>query len=125
MESLTDCGYSGIDNGTKACHFLQGIKSTELEAVVNIVQAQLEKYGTDFDATVPYLVQLVMEKSTSMQSVHIVRTRNQPVKRKVVAFMGIIECKNYPKAVWNSMTKEQQMHIKKLQEQQGIKPTAK
>ena len=50
MESLTDYGYSGMDNGTKVHQFLQG-KSPELEAAVNVVHAQPEKYGTDFDAT--------------------------------------------------------------------------
>ena len=41
MESLTEYGYSGMYNGTKVLHFLQGVKSTELEAAVNVVQAQL------------------------------------------------------------------------------------
>ena len=49
MESLTDYGYSGMDNGTKVSHFLQGIKSTELEAAVNAVWAQPEKYGSEFE----------------------------------------------------------------------------
>ena len=52
MESITDYGNSGMDNGTKVHHFLQGIKCTELEAAVNVVQTQPEKYGTDFDATI-------------------------------------------------------------------------
>ena len=30
-----------------------------------------------------------------------------------------------PKAVWNSMTREQQMQVRKLCEQQGIKPAVK
>ena len=42
-----------------------------------------------------------------------------------MALIGEIECKQYPKAVWNFMTNEQQMQVRKLQEQQGIKPTAK
>ena len=42
MESLVDYGYNGMDNGTKVCRFVQGIKSTELEAVVNVFWAQLE-----------------------------------------------------------------------------------
>ena len=42
MESLVDHGYRDIDDGTKVCHFLQGIKSTELEAPVNVVQTQPE-----------------------------------------------------------------------------------
>ena len=41
----TDHGYSGIDNGAKVHHFLQGIKGFELEATINVVQAQSEKYG--------------------------------------------------------------------------------
>ena len=36
MVSLTDYGYSGMDNGIKIYHFLQGIKSTELVAAVNV-----------------------------------------------------------------------------------------
>ena len=74
MGSLTDYGYSGIYNGTKVHHFTQGIKSTELEAVVNNVWAQPEKDGPDFDATVSYLGQIVTKKGLSMQSIHIART---------------------------------------------------
>ena len=47
IESLTDYHYSGMGNSTKVCHFLQGMKSTELEAAVNVVWAQPEKYGMD------------------------------------------------------------------------------
>ena len=36
--------------------------------------------------------------------------------------MGKIECKKYSKAVWNFMSKVQQMQVSKLHEQQGIKP---
>ena len=39
ITSLADYGHSGIDGGTKVCHFLQGIKNTELEAAVNGVPA--------------------------------------------------------------------------------------
>ena len=63
MGSLTDYGYSGMDNGAKVCHFLQGIKITELEAAVNVVWAQPEKYGTDFDVTVSSLGQMVIKKA--------------------------------------------------------------
>ena len=38
MECFTDYGYSDMNNGTKVCHFLQGINSTELEVVVNVLQ---------------------------------------------------------------------------------------
>ena len=37
MESIADHGNSGIDNDTKVYHFLQRIRSAELEAMVNIV----------------------------------------------------------------------------------------
>ena len=121
MESLTDYGYSGMDNGSKVCHFLQGIKSSELEAMVNVVHAQPEMYGTDFDVVVSYLGQMVTRKGLIMQSVQIATTKSQTVRHKVLAFMGKVECKKYPKAVWNSMTREQQMQVRKLQEQQGIK----
>ena len=66
-----------------------------------------------------YLVQKVMKGST-MQSIHIAKTRSHLVKPKEAAFMGKVECKKCPKAVWNSMTKGQQMQVEKLHEQQGI-----
>ena len=69
--------------------------------------------------------QKIMKKSIIMQSVHIARSGSQPVMPNVAVFMGKVECKKYPKAVWNSMTKEQQMQVQKLHEQQGIKPTMK
>ena len=110
-----------MDNGTKVHYFLQGIKSTELEAVVNVVCAQPKKYGMDFDTTMSYLGQVVTKKVLIMQSVHIAKTRSQPVWPKVAAFTGKTKGKKHPKAVWNSMTKEKQMQACKLHEQQGIK----
>ena len=44
----------------------------------------------------------------------IATTRSQPVGPKVAAFMGKVECKEYLQAVWNFMTREQHMHIRKL-----------
>ena len=52
-------------------------------------------------------------------------TRSQPVMSKVATFMGKVKCKKYPKAVWNFMTKEQQMQVCKLCKQQDIKPAMK
>ena len=108
-----------MENGTKVRHFLQSIKSTYLEAAVNVVWVQPEKYGTDFDATVSYLVKTVTKKGVLMQSIHIAQIRSQSLKPKVVAFMEKIECKKYPKAVWNSMAKEQQMQVAELYEQKA------
>ena len=42
-----------------------------------------------------------------------------------IAFMGKIKGKEYPQAVWNSMTKEQQVQVHKLHQQQGINSIAK
>ena len=64
-----------MDNGAKVHHFPLGIKSTELEAVVNVVQAQLEKNGPDFDAIISYLGQMDTTKSLIMQSVCILKTK--------------------------------------------------
>ena len=60
-----------------------------------------------------------------MQSLCIAKTGSQPIRPKVAAFMGKIECKKYTKAVWNSMSKEQQMQMRGLCEQQCIKPVSK
>ena len=62
MESLTDHGCSVMDSCTKVHHYLQGIKSLELETAVNVVQAQPEKYGMDFDVTMSYMGHMVMRK---------------------------------------------------------------
>ena len=43
----------------------------------------------------------------------------------MAAFMGKTECKKYTRAVLNSLSGENQMKVKKLYEQQYIKPTAK
>ena len=37
IKSLVDHGYSGMDKGTKVCHFLKENKTNELQAVVNFV----------------------------------------------------------------------------------------
>ena len=60
MKSLVDHGCSGMENYTNFHHFLKGIKSTELEVAVNVVQAQPEKYGKDFNVIVLYCGQMVM-----------------------------------------------------------------
>ena len=85
-----------------------------METVVNVVHAQPKKYGMDFNVTVSYLGRMVRKKNLMMQSVHITKTRSQPVMPKVAAFIRKVECKKYPKAVWNSMIKKQHMHIPKL-----------
>ena len=61
-----------------------------------------------------YLGQMVTKESLIVQSVWIVKTRSQPVRPEVLAFTGKVECNKYPNAVWNFMTKEQQMQICKL-----------
>ena len=48
---------------------------------------------------------MVMKKGYNMQSVSIAKTGSQVAKPKVVAFMGKIECKKYPKTGWNSCVK--------------------
>ena len=63
IESLVDNGYSGMDEGTKVCHVLKGIKSTELEAVVNAVWVQPKNYGKEFDVAVSYLSQMVTKRA--------------------------------------------------------------
>ena len=56
-----------MDNGTTVCYLLQGIKSPELEAAVNVVYSQPEKYVTDFNATMSYLGQMITKKGLIMQ----------------------------------------------------------
>ena len=63
MQNLKDHGWSGIDNDTNVCHFLQGVKSSELEADINVIKAKLEKYSKDFSSKVSYLGQMVTNKT--------------------------------------------------------------
>ena len=102
MESLTDYGYSCMNNGTNVRHCLQCIKSTELEVAVNVFQAQPEKYGTEFDVNVSYVGKMVTKKS-----LHIAKTGSQPMRLKMADFLGKLDCKKKLKAIWNSMTEEQ------------------
>ena len=44
------------------------------------------------------------------------------MKPSVAAVMSKVECKKYPKAVWNSMTKEQQMQIKNCMNNKASSP---
>ena len=82
-----------------------------MEAVVNVVWAQPEKYGMDFDTTLFYLGQMVTKKSLAIQSVCIAKIISQPVRPKVVVFMQNVKYKKYPKAVWNFMNKEQKTQV--------------
>ena len=50
MESLAKHNYSGIDNGTIDCQFLQGFRSTELETEVNVFLTQPVNNDMNFDA---------------------------------------------------------------------------
>ena len=72
-----------------------------------------------------YMGQMVMKIGLISQSVCITKNGSQPMWSKVVAFIWKVECKKYPKAVRNSKTREQEMQVRKLHEQQGIKPTMK
>ena len=78
-----------------------------------------EKNDKDFDANVLYSGQIITEKGYLMQSIHIAKTGSQPTRLRVAAFTGKIECKNNFKVVRNSMSRDQQMWVKKLSEQQA------
>ena len=52
-------------------HFLQGNKSTELEALINVVWVQ----GKDFETTVSHLDKMIMKKGYNIESVFIAKTR--------------------------------------------------
>ena len=112
MECLSDYCYSGINDGTKVHHFLHDIERTELDVVVNVIWAQPEKYGKNFDAMTSYLCQVVTKKGYNVKSIHIAKTGSQPAKPKVVSFMAKIECQKYLKAVWHSIFREQQMQVR-------------
>ena len=62
-----------------------------------------------------YFGQMVVKNIYTVQSIHIVKTRSQPMKPRVAAFMVKIECKKYPKVVCNFMLREQQMQIARHQ----------
>ena len=88
-----------MDKGTKVYHFLQDIKSIEFDAAVNVVCAQPEKYGKDFDVTLNHLGQMATKNGCTMQLVCIAKTWSQPAITRVAAFMGKIEYKKYPMTV--------------------------
>ena len=95
---------------------LKSATSYELEAVANVVRGQPENYGKDFDVMVTHLGQMVIKKGYNTQPVHILKTRCQPLKSKVALSMGKIEHNKYTKAIWNSIYREHQMQVRKLQE---------
>ena len=106
MARPADPGLSGLANDTKGFCSLQGISSTKLEAAVNVIWAQPERYCKAFDATMSYLDQMVTKKSNNLQSVHIAMTGSQPTKPKLMPFIGKVECEKYSTAAWNSMSRE-------------------
>ena len=67
-----------------------------MEAIINVVQAQPERYGKDFDATMSYLGQMITKEGNAMQSICVAKTESKVAKPKVAAFMGKIECNKYP-----------------------------
>ena len=88
-----------------------------MEAVVNVVQAQPEKYCKYYDVMMSYMSKMVMKKGYNMQSLYFAKTGCKHAKPKVTRK---IECRNYPIAVWNSISQQQQMQVRKLHEQEGI-----
>ena len=93
--------------------------------MVNVVQAQPEKYDMNFDMTLSNLGQMVTKKGYAMQFTCTAETGSQPVKPKVGSYTWKIECKKYPKADWNSMSRKKKIRVRKLCEQQCIKPATK
>ena len=65
MDNLANHGYSDIDYGIKVHHFLQGIKSSALKAVINLIKAWPEKYNQDFATTASYQGQLITKKGNN------------------------------------------------------------
>ena len=66
--------------------------------MVNVVLAQLEKDGKDFETMVSYLGK-VITKGYYVQSIQIAKTGSKPPKPKVASSMGKIECKKHLKTV--------------------------
>ena len=62
---------------------------------------------------------MFMKKGYNMQSVCVTKTEDSQWNLKWQPLNGKIECKKYSKIVWNSMSKEQLMQVKKLHEQQS------
>lgn len=112
MEILEDDGYGGTDSGTKVYYFIQGKRSIELEAVVNVICAQPKKYDKYFYATLSYLGQMITKEDSTMNSVSTAKTGSLPVKPKATHFMEKIGCKKYLKTVLDSMSREQYMQVK-------------
>ena len=84
MESLEDKIYSVIEDGTKVYHFLQRIKNFELEVAINVIWAQIEKHGKNFDTMMSYLGQMVTKKDHNLQFIQIAKTENKLGNSKVV-----------------------------------------
>ena len=116
INSLTDHGYSGMDDGTKVHHFLQGIKSTEFNTAAHLS-------GPNQKSLVQILTQCVLSgpnnhKERPLNAIHPhCENQKSAGETKSDGLHGEVEWKKYHKAVCNSMTKEQQMQVRKLCEQ--------
>ena len=98
MEIPVDNGSNGIDKGIIVCHF-QGIRSTKMKAVVDIVLTKTKKCGKDFDTTMSSLCLIVAKKNNNMHFVHITEARIPSAKLNVAPFMKKKECTKYHKVV--------------------------
>ena len=96
-----------------------------MKAAVYVIQAQPEKYGADFDTTMSYLDQMVMKNGIFDSICLYCKNWNSAGKVSSGCHYREVEYKIYPKAVWNFMTKKQQMQITKLKQEQDINPATR
>ena len=83
LKSLTEHGYAGIDNHSKVCHLLKGIKTKQLDSIKTQIMSDAE-LCTDFDSCVN-LFQDFIKQNHSMNS-------NPTCEAHIVAVSG--EMKN-------------------------------
>ena len=80
LGNLMECGYQGLNPGSKVRYLLNGIRCDKLSTKVATVRAYPDRYNKDFDALVTLLTKYIDKKAPTL-SVNITSiSQNRPAK---------------------------------------------
>ena len=123
LDGLQECGYAGMDEGSKTRHLLTGIKTTALDSVKTQILCNTE-LRQDFGKCVVLFKDYIMQtKVNKPQELNIssttTKTETEQKKRKP---QGRVEDRYYTIQEYKTLSNEQKKEQKELRANRGYLP---
>ena len=112
LGNLMECGYQGLDPGSKVRYLYNGIRCDKLSTAVMTVRAHPDKYEKDFNAVVTFLTWYIDKRlpTPSMKIASVAQNRLAMWQKTSAShgnFKGKIELKKYSRKEYDWMSTTQ------------------